>query len=126
MRRCLSILLSFGPLLSGCASFYPVDTTPAGIRRVLRPGDTVRLTTRDRVELRMLVIGVDDYDILGRVDGRESEEKLVPFDRIDGLSVQRLNMRKALFGVVLPVVGAAVVACQHEKCRTHSVVEVRY
>jgi hypothetical protein len=113
--------------LGGCATYYPVETTPEAITRTVAPGDTVRLTTRDDgAGMQLLVIGVNDYSLHGRIDASEDHEALVSFDRIENLEVERLNMRKALLRIVLPVVVGAAIVCNNTDCSTHGLVGATY
>lgn len=113
--------------LGGCATYYPVETTPEAITRNVSPGDTVRLTTRDdEADMELLVIGVNDYSLHGRIDASADHEALVSFDRIEDLEVERLNMRKALVRIVLPVVVGAAIVCNKTDCSTHGGVGVTY
>lgn len=113
--------------LGGCATYYPVETTPEAITRTVSPGDTVRVTTRDdEDDMQLLVIGVNDYSLHGRVDASADHEALVSFDRIEDLEVQRLNMRKALIRIVLPVVVGAAIVCNNTDCSTRGGVGVTY
>lgn len=121
MAALLLLALALGS--SGCASFYPIETTPEGITANVEPGDTVRVTTRDLGEVMLLVTAVSDYRIRGRVDGNPDEAVWLRFDRIDGLEIQRLSMRKALLSIVLPVVIGAIVICNNTDCRTDGVVD---
>lgn len=111
--------------LSGCASFHAVETTPEGITGSIEPGDTVRVTTREHGEFRMLVTAINDYQIAGRVNGNGNELRRLPFDRIEIIEIQQLSMKKALLTVVLPVVVAAIVACNNGNCRTRGVLNGR-
>lgn len=126
MKTLLALCGVLLALLSACASFYPVEATPEGIARNVAPGDTVRLQTRDEDEMHMLVISVNDYALRGRVDARGDREALVPFDRIEGLEVERLNMRKALLRIVLPVVAGAAIICNNTDCSTHGIVQATF
>ena len=120
-RAAVTLTAVLAMACSGCASFYGVETTPEGITRNIEPGDTVRITTRELGEVRLLVMAVSDYQLRGRVDGDVDDVVWVSFDRIETLEIQRLNMRKALLSVVLPVVIGAIVVCNNSDCRTDSV-----
>jgi hypothetical protein len=131
IARAARVLLPFGLVvlaaLGGCATYYPVETTPEAITRTVEPGDTVRLTTRDDEQgMQLLVIGVNDYSLHGRIDAREDHEARVSFDRIEDLEVERLNMRKALLRIVLPVIVGAAIVCNHSDCSTHGLVGATY
>jgi hypothetical protein len=123
--------LSFGLVacagLGGCATYYPVETTPEAITRTVEPGDTVRLTTRDDEDgMQLLVIGVNDHSLHGRIDASADREALVSFDRIEELEVERLNMRKALLRIVLPVVVGTAIVCNNTDCSTRGLVGATY
>jgi hypothetical protein len=127
----MKALLPFGAILfaalSGCATYYPVETTPEAITRTIAPGDTVRLKTRDDEDnMQLLVIGIDDYSLHGRIDASPDHEALVPFDRIEDLEIERLNMRKALLRIVLPVVVGAAIVCNNTDCSTHGIIGATY
>ncbi|HEX7080644.1 MAG TPA: hypothetical protein VF329_06495 [Gammaproteobacteria bacterium] len=111
---------------AGCASFYPVETTPEAITGTIQPGDTVRVRTRDREELVLLVTAINDYRLRGRVDGNPQDVRSLGFDGIERLEIERLNMRRALLTVVLPVVAGAIIACNNGDCRTDSVLDARF
>jgi hypothetical protein len=123
-------LLPFGfvalSALGGCATYYPVETTPEAITRTVEPGDTVRVTTRDADDMQLLVIGLDDYSLHGHIDGSADREALVSYDRIEDLEVERLNMRKALLRIVLPVVVGAAIVCNNTDCSTRGFVGATY
>ncbi|MBN1238399.1 MAG: hypothetical protein JXB36_07845 [Gammaproteobacteria bacterium] len=121
----MTVLVLLTLASSGCASFYPVETTPEGITRNVGPGDTVRVTTRELGEVRLLVTAISDYELRGRIEGDPDDVVWLRFDRIDLLEIQRLNMRKALLGVVLPVVIGAIVICNNSDCRTDGVIDAR-
>jgi hypothetical protein len=124
-RLMLLCLLALATALSGCASFYTVETTPEGITRDVEPGDTVRVRTRERGEVKLLVMAINDYELRGRVNGDPEDIVWLEFDRIERLEVQHLNMRKALLTIVLPVVVTAIVVCNNTDCRTNSVLSAR-
>ena len=121
----LTVLVLLTLASSGCASFYPVETTPEGITRNVEPGDTVRVTTRELGEVRLLVTAISDYELRGRIEGDAANVVWLRFDRIDLLEIQRLNMRKALLGVVLPVVIGAIIICNNSDCRTDGVLDAQ-
>src|SRR5690606_6191273 len=124
-RTTLLPLLALALLSSGCTSFHTIETTPEGITRNIEPGDTVRVMTRELGEVRMLVTAINDYELRGRVDGDADDVVWLSFDRIERLEIQQLSMRKALLGVVLPVVIGAIVICNNSDCRTDGVVDAR-
>jgi hypothetical protein len=124
-RLTLFLLLALAVGSSGCATFYSVETTPEGITRDIEPGDTVRVQTRELGEVKLLVMAINDYELRGRINGNADNVVWLRFDRIDVLEVQRLNMRKALLTVVLPVVVAAIIVCNNTNCRTNSVLNAR-
>jgi len=109
-------------VLSGCATYQPIETTPEGIVGHVAPGDSVRVLTRDANEVRFLVTYVDDAEIRGRGDD-DGEPVRLSFDAISRLEIHRFSMRRTLLGVVLPVVVGAVIACNHDDCRTESVID---
>jgi len=109
-------------VLSGCATYQPIETTPEGIAGNVSPGDSVRAITRDENEVRFLVTAIDDAEVRGRVDG-DGEPVRLSFDEIRLLEVHRFSMRRTLLGVVLPVVAGAVIACNNDDCRTDSVLD---
>ncbi len=115
-------VLALAAVLSGCATYQPIETTPEAIAGHVAPGDSVRVVTRDENELRFLVTYVDDAEIAGRVDG-DGEPVRLSFDAIRRLEIHRFSMRRTLLGVVLPVVVGAVIVCNNDDCRTRSVVD---
>ena len=119
------MLLAMAVAASGCASFHSVETTPEGITRNIEPGDTVRVTTRELGEVRLLVTAINDHEMRGRINGHADEVMWLRFDRIELLEIQRLNMRKALLSVVLPVVVGAIIVCNNNDCRTDGVLDAR-
>src|SRR5690606_40816200 len=50
-------------VLSGCATYQPIETTPEGIAGNVSPGDSVRAITRDENEVRFLVTAIDDAEV---------------------------------------------------------------
>ncbi|HEU4617753.1 MAG TPA: hypothetical protein VFV10_06900 [Gammaproteobacteria bacterium] len=127
MQRFLPLVAVIFGGLAGCATYYPVETTPEAITRTVLPGDTVRVTTRDdRGEMQLLVIGLNDYSLHGRIDASADHEALVQYDRIEGLEVERLDMRKALLRIVLPVVVGAAIVCHNTDCSTHGLIGATY
>lgn len=120
-----ALLLALG--LGGCASMYPVETTPEGIRAAIRSGDTVRIRTRQQEELTMLVWTLSNSDIRGRLDGGDSDEvRRVRYDRIETIGVRRLDLKKAMLSTFVPVVVGAIIFCNNEDCETRSVVTADY
>ena len=118
MKRTVVTLLC--SVLVGCTSFYPVETTPGAFVRDLQPGDTVKLTTRDREEFTLRVLFVTDAEIKGRL--KDSGQALdVRFDRIEALEVEQLNLKKALLTTFLPAVIAVAIACRSQDCDTHTI-----
>jgi hypothetical protein len=108
--------------LAGCVSFYPLETTPEGIIDGVRPGDVVRLATRDRGEIVMRVRLITQSELEGRVeDGSDTFER-VRFDRIESIDIERLNLKKAMLTTFVPAVIAAVIACNNTGCQTRSIV----
>jgi hypothetical protein len=104
LRLPLLTVLAVAFALSGCASFYAVETTPEAITRMIQPGDTVRVMTREQGEMKLLVTAISDFELRGRIDGDADNVVWLRFDHIQFLEIQQLNMRKALLTVVLPVV----------------------
>ncbi|HEX6993442.1 MAG TPA: hypothetical protein VF339_04770 [Gammaproteobacteria bacterium] len=122
MRLRTFAIAALAIVLSGCATYQPIETTPEGIAGHVAPGDSVRVITRDENELRFLVTYVDDAEISGRVDGDGAPVRL-SFDAIRRIEIHRFSMRRTLLGVVLPVVVGALVVCNNDDCRTESVVD---
>lgn len=112
-----------GAGLTGCASFHTVERTPEGILGTVKPGDTVRIRTRRREEMTLLVWMVSESHVRGRLDGGDSEEvRRVRFDRIETIEVERLNLKKAMLTTLVPVIVGAIIFCNNEECRTRSAV----
>lgn len=121
-RRSLT-LAALGACLAGCASFHPVERTPEGILDAVKPGDTIRIRTRQQEELEMLVWTVSESEVRGRLDGGDSEElRSVRFDRIQTIDVERLDLKKAMLSTFVPVVVGAIIFCNNEDCETRSAV----
>jgi hypothetical protein len=106
---------------TGCISLSPVESTPEGITAAVAPGDTVRMTTRNRGEIVMRVQIVTDYDLRGRIEDGSGAFESVRYDRIDAISVERLNMKKAMLTTLVPAVIGAVIVCNHSDCESRSV-----
>jgi hypothetical protein len=121
----LLMVLAVAFTVSGCASFYAVETTPEAITRMIEPGDTVRVRTREQGEMKLLVTAISDFEMRGRVNGDADNIVWLRFDRIQLIEIQQLNMRKALLTVVLPVVISAIIVCNNSDCRTSSVLDAR-
>jgi len=124
--RVLVLICAAAAATSGCASFYPVESTPEGITRNIAPGDTVRALTREHGEVTLLVMAVNDYEMRGRVDKDPEDVLRIRFDSIELLEIERLSMKRALLTVVLPVVVGAIVACNNDDCSTRGVVDGRF
>jgi hypothetical protein len=109
--------------LEGCATFYPVETTPEAIFESVAPGDTVRITTRDGEELTVLVRSTTGFQITGRVKDMPASDVLeIGLERIETLEVERPNLRKAMLTTFVPAVIAAIVVCNQSDCETDAAV----
>jgi hypothetical protein len=109
--------------LEGCATFYPVETTPEVILESIAPGDTVRITTHDGEELLVLVRLATGFQITGRPKDMPAADVLqIGLEEIGTLEVERPNLRKAMLTTLVPAVIAAVIACNHQDCETDAAV----
>jgi hypothetical protein len=113
------LTLALCSYLEGCATFYPVETTPEAISESVAPGDTVRITTPDGEELTMLVRSTTGFKITGRLKDMPASDVLqIGLTRIETLEVERPNLRKAMLTTFVPAVIAAIVVCNHSDCET--------
>src|SRR5690606_10723301 len=92
MRSRMFPVLALAAVLSGCATYQPIETTPEAIAGHVAPGDSVRVVTRDENELRFLVTYVDDAEIAGRVDG-DGEPVRLSVDALRRLGTARCSLR---------------------------------
>jgi hypothetical protein len=125
-RFLIAVVAASALATSGCAAYYPVETSPATIRRSIEPGDTVRVAAGGDEELRLLVTAIDDRRMRGHVEGRGERSAQFELDAIESLEVERLSMRRALLTIVLPVVAGAIIACNVGDCRARSSLDARY
>jgi hypothetical protein len=113
--------------LQGCATFYPVETTPEAISESVAPGDTVRITTTDGEEVTVLVRSTTGFQITGREKNMPASDVLqIGLERIETLEVERPNLRKAMLTTFVPAVIAAVVICSRSDCETDAAVIVTF
>jgi hypothetical protein len=93
----------------------------------INPGDTVRITTRDGEELLVLVRLVTGFQITGRPKDMPAGDVLqIGLEEIGTLEVEHPNLRKAMLTTLVPVVIAAVIACNHQDCETDAAVIVTF
>lgn len=53
----------------GCApSYAPVYPEPVNIKTIIKPGDTVKVTTKDNKEYEFIVVEITDDAILGETE----------------------------------------------------------
>jgi hypothetical protein len=117
------LTLAFCGYLVGCATFYPVETTPEAISESVAPGDTVRITTLDGEELTVLVRTTTGFQIIGRLKDMPASDVLqIGLERIETLEVERANLRKAMLTTFVPAVIAAIVVCNQSDCETDATV----
>jgi len=113
-------------MLAGCSVYEPIEPSPEAGRRLLEPGDSIRVVTRDDAELKLLVTAIDDERIRARRSGARGESFWLALERIRRLEVERLSMRRSVLVVVLPVAAAVLVACNDGDCTTSNRVEARF
>ena len=125
--RVLSAATLLTVLLAGCVT-QPVAPTAAGIAAEVKPGETVRLVTRDGSEGEYRVVRVDPKALYvkprGR-DGRKDPEQSIAYGDIRDLTVTRPNTKAigtglgvaaviaagAVFGAVMETAAAGALCC---------------
>jgi hypothetical protein len=116
------LTLSLSSFLAACSTFHPVEATPDGILESVAPGDTVRITTWDGTELKMVVLSATRAQVSGRIPAHDWESVRVPIEQIDTVAVERPNVKKAMLTTLVPAVIAAIIICNSQDCETDAAV----
>jgi hypothetical protein len=110
-RSLISSLLIIGASASGCTTMRPITPTPTAIEETVRPGDKVRVTTRDNRELEFEVQEITENRLVG-------EQVKVTFSDIGNIERKESNPVKTtglvvgvLAGMIL--LGLAIFAIAH-------------
>ncbi len=105
-------LMIFSSIMSSCASHTAVYPDPVNIQSVIKPGNTVKVVTKDNQETKFIVTEVTDEAIIG-------ENQKVLFTDIAKLQEQTVSAGEN-FGIIsLFIIGGAAGAaadCASSSC----------
>jgi len=94
------MLLVFSLILGSCASHTAVYPDPVNIQSVIKPGDTVKVVTKDNQETEFVVTEVTDEAIIG-------ENIRVPLNDITGIEEETVSAGKNAFIITILILGVA-------------------
>jgi len=87
-------------IATSCASYVKVHPEPINIQSVVKPGDTVKMVTKDNREIEFVVVEVSDEAIIG-------ENETVNFRDISKLEEMSVSAGKNVLVIIGISAGAA-------------------
>lgn len=87
-------------IIASCASHTAVYPDPVNIKSVIKPGDTVKVVTKDNQETEFVVTEVTDKAIIG-------ENIKVPLNDITGMKQETVSARENLLIITIESLGYA-------------------
>jgi hypothetical protein len=95
-----TIFLTLSLISASCASHTAVYPEPVNIQSVIKPGDTVKIVTKDNKETEFLVVEVTDEAIVG-------ENETVLFADITKLEEETVSAGENFLIITIMTLGAA-------------------